>query len=201
MNRRVFRWVKARVADPPTERSAVPKAAGVRVSQAVVLLAGAVFLVAIVAPDDRRFYWTPLAIGLTYLGAAIVGGRRGGHWATACALTGWGAAVVFAGATRPDLDFSGLYLAGAGAGAVAGLLLQRAGIPVSAMGMALTIAIGGLILAFTTKAAGVLGDARFYAAALAVVAVTNLALAVWPSSNRQSGEGHSRGSRTNKGVA
>ncbi|MBA2517897.1 MAG: hypothetical protein H0V22_11410, partial [Solirubrobacterales bacterium] len=66
----------------------MPKAAGVRVNQAVVLLAGAVFLVAVVAPDDRRFYWTPLTIGLTYLGAAIVGGRRGGHWATACALTG-----------------------------------------------------------------------------------------------------------------
>lgn len=79
-----------------------------------------------------------------------------------------GAAVVLAGATRPDLDFSGLYLAGTGA--VAGLLLQRAGIPVSAIGMALTIAIGGLILAFTIKAAGMLGDARFYAAALALVA-------------------------------
>ena len=189
------------MADPATERSAVPKAAGVRINQAVALLAGAVFLAAVVAPDDRRFYWTPLTIGLTYLGAAIVGGRRGGHWATACALTGWGAAVVFAGATRPDLDISGLYLAGAGAGAVAGLLLQRAGIPVSAMGMALTIAIGGLILAFTTKAAGVLGDARFYAAALAAVAVANLALAAWPSSNRHSGEGHSRRTRAKKGVA
>lgn len=87
------------------------------------------------------------------------------------------------------------------AGAVAGLALQRAGIPLSATGMALRVAIGGLILAFASKVAGVLGDGRFYAAALAVVAVTNLTLAGWPSSNRQSGVGHSRGPRSNKGVA
>jgi hypothetical protein len=50
-------------------------------------------------------------------------------------------------------------------------------------------------LTLKATAAGVLGDARFCAAALAMVAVTNLALAVSASSTRQSGEGHSRGSR------
>jgi len=177
-----------------------PKAPKVRINQAVALLAGAVFLTAVVAPDDRRFYWTPLVIGLTYLVAAIVGGRNGGHWATACALTGWGAAVVFAGADRPDLDISGLYLAGAGAGIVAGLALRRAGVPVSEMGMALTIAISGLILAFTTKAPDVLGDARSYAAALAVVALANLALAVWPSAKRERDEGDSGRSPAKTGA-
>jgi hypothetical protein len=47
---------------------------GVRLNQAILLLAGAIFLVAIVAPEDGRFYWTPLTIGLAYLGAAIAGG-------------------------------------------------------------------------------------------------------------------------------
>ena len=38
---------------------------------------------------------TPLGIGLVYLLAAAVGGRRGGYWATATVLVGWGAAVVW----------------------------------------------------------------------------------------------------------
>lgn len=153
------------------------KAPDIRVNQAILLLAGALFLTAVVAPDDARFYWTPLTLGFAYLGAAIVGGRHGGHWATACALTGWGAAVVFAGAIRPELDVSGMYLAGAGLGMTAGLLLQRAGFDVDALGLGVTVMAAGLILALTTQAVGVLDDARTFAAALAAVAVTNLALA------------------------
>jgi hypothetical protein len=160
------------------------KAPGVRLNQAILLLAGALFLVLVVAPDDGRFYWTPLTIGLAYLGAAIAGGRDGGHWATACALTGWGAAVVLAGAARPDLDVSGLYLTGAGLGAAAGLLLQRAGFSVNPMGLAVTIAVGGLALALTTQAPGLLDDARTYAALIAAVAVVNVILALAPRLQR-----------------
>ena len=148
-----------------------------RVQQAVLLLAGGLFLMIAVVPEDTRFYWTPLTLALAFLGAAIVGGRHGGHWAIACALTGWGTAVVYAGAVRPDLDTSGLYLAGAGLGVTAGLLLQRAGFDVDALGLAVTVLAAGLVLALTTQAAGVLDDARTYAAALAAVAVTNIALA------------------------
>ena len=148
-----------------------------RIEQAVLLLAGALFLMLAVVPEDARFYWTPLTLGLAYLGAAIVGGRHGGHWATACALTGWGAAVIFAGAVRPDLDTSGLYLVGAGLGMTAGLLLQRVGFDVDALGLAVTVLAAGLVLALTTQAAGVLDDARTYAALLGAVAVTNIALA------------------------
>jgi hypothetical protein len=167
-----------------------PKAPGVRLNQAILLLAGALFLVFIVAPDDDRFYWTPLTIGLAYLGAAIAGGRDGGHWATACALTGWGAAVVLAGAARPDLDVSGLYLTGAGLGAAAGLLLQRAGFSVNPMGLAVTIAGGGLALALTTQAPGLLDDARAYAALMGAVAAVNIALALTP--RRQPSRGQRR---------
>ncbi len=155
------------------------KAAATRLAQAAALLAGAAVLVLVVAPDGARFYWTPLTIGLAYLAAAAAGGRHGGHWATACALTGWGAAVFLAGAAKPDLDVSGLYLAGAGLGVVAGLMLERAGFGVNPLGIALTIAAGGLVLAFTTQGKGVLDDARTYAVALAVVAVVNVALAAW----------------------
>jgi len=148
-----------------------------RITQAVALLAGALVLVIVIHPDAARFFWTPLVLGLSYLAAATAGGRRGGHWATACALTGWGAAVAVAGAARPDLDIAGLYLAGAGLGALAGLLLARAGFAVEPLGLAGAIAVAGLVLALTTQAPDLLGDARTYAAALATVALANLALA------------------------
>jgi len=63
-------------------------------------------------------------------------------------------------------------------GAVAGLLLQRAGYDVSPIGLAGTITVGGAILALTTQTSGVLDNALTYAIGLAVVAVTNLVLAV-----------------------
>lgn len=157
----------------------------VRINQAVLLLAGALFLAFVVAPDEDRFYWTPLTIGLAFLGAAIAGGRDGGFWAPACALTGWGAAVVLAGAARPDLDVSGLYLVGAGLGVAAGLLLQQAGYAVSPMVMALTIVTGGLLLALTTQAEGVLDDAYAYAAGLAALAVANGILAMRRAPGRE----------------
>jgi hypothetical protein len=146
-------------------------------TQAVMFLAGALVLNVAVAPNDRRFYWTPLVVGLAYLAAAAAGGRRGGHWATACVLVGWGAAVVFVGEARPDLDVAGLYMVGAGLGAVAGLLLGRAGVDVNPLGLAVVITAGGLLLTFAAQAPSVLEEARTYAALLAVVAVANLALA------------------------
>lgn len=154
------------------------KAPGVRLNQAILLLAGALFLAFVVAPEQDRFYWTPLTIGLACLGAAVAGGRGGGYWSVGSALTGWGAAVVLIGAAQPDLDASGTYLAGAGLGSIGGLLLQRAGYAVSPMGLAATIAIGGLLLALTTQAGGFLDEARTYAAAMGVVALVNVVLAI-----------------------
>ncbi len=148
-----------------------------RIGQAIALLGGALVFVVVIHPDGARFFWTPLVLGLAYLAAAAVGGRHGGHWATACVLTGWGCAVALAGAARPDLDIAGLYLAGAGLGALAGLLLARAGVAVSTLGLAGTIAGAGLLLALTTKVPELLYDARTYAAALAAIALANLALA------------------------
>ena len=51
------------------------KRSDARLGQAVLLTAGAIFLVFVVAPVDDRFYWTPLTIGIACLGAAAVGGR------------------------------------------------------------------------------------------------------------------------------
>lgn len=152
-----------------------PKTGSVRIEQGVALAGGAVALELLVARGDVPFYWTPLTIGLAYLVAAAVGGRDGGHWATATVLCGWGLAVVWAGADRPDLDIAGLYLVGAGIGASAGLLLRRAGFEVDALGAAATVAAAGLVLALAPQV-GELEDARTYAVALGLVALLNLLL-------------------------
>jgi hypothetical protein len=100
----------------------------VRINRTVLLVAGAAFPIVMVAPDDDRFYWTPLVLGLSFLAAAAAGRRMGGPWVPACVLVGWGAAVVFVRLAEPDLDTSGVYLAGAGAASsrpAAGQVIER----------------------------------------------------------------------------
>jgi hypothetical protein len=142
----------------------------VYVNRAILLLAGAAFLIVMVAPDDDRFYWTPLVLGLSFLAAAGAGPRTTGPWAPACVLVGWGAAVVFVRLAEPDLDTSGVYLAGAGAGVMAGTELARRGFAVDHTALAATVVVGGALLALSTVA-DVFVDARVYAALLGALAV------------------------------
>lgn len=153
------------------------KAAGLRGRQAAALLAGALVLELLEVRGSTPLFWTPLALGLTYLLAAIIGGPHGGYWATACVLVGWGAGVAIVGSAGPSLDTSGVYLAGAGLGALVGAGLARRGFDVSAAGMAATIALGGVALALSPHVDR-LDQASTYVALLAVVAVINGALGV-----------------------
>lgn len=152
------------------------KSGGVRFAQGIVLAGGAVALELLIARGDTPFYWVPLVIGLTYLVAAAVGRRTGGYWATALVLCGWGLAVVWAGSSGPDLAFSGLYMAGAGLGAVAAIGLGRAGFDASPLGAAATVAAAGALLALSPQVSE-LEDARTFAIALGAVALVNVLLA------------------------
>jgi hypothetical protein len=146
----------------------------VRVRQIIVFLAGALALELLVNRGELRFYWTPLILGLTYLTAAAVGGRDGGHWSGGIALTGWGLAVAWAGATRPvDVDIAGVYIAGVGAAFTVGALLAQRGWPVSTVSMGVTLVVAGLALALVTRVPE-LGDARTYVELLAVVVLGNV---------------------------
>jgi hypothetical protein len=147
-----------------------------RINRAILLLAGGVFLTVMVAPDDDRFYWTPLVLGLSFLAAAAVGPRTSGPWAPACALVGWGAAVVFVRLAEPELDTSGVYLVGAGAGVMIGVELARRGFASDPTTLAATVVIAGALLALSTTA-GIFADARTYAAFLGALAVAQLILA------------------------
>ncbi len=151
----------------------------VRLRQGLALLAGAVVLMVLVDPRASRFYLTPLGLGLAYLAAAALGGRRGGYWPTALVLTGWGLAVVFVREARPELDTAGLYLLGAGLGAVGAAVLARRGFSADPLGAAATVAAAGLVLALSPRA-DALVETRTFAVALGLVGLANVAWGLIP---------------------
>lgn len=168
-------------------RSATSRA--LRLRQGVILIGGAIAIAIVIGASPTGFYWTPLSIGLVYLAGSISGGQRGSYWATAVVLIGWGAAVVIVRQLSPDLDTSGLYLAGAGVGATAGTVLARRGFAVDPLGMAVTIAAGGALLALEPRYSSVLGDARAYAVAIGAVGLVNLVLAALPDGGLPAADG------------
>ena len=158
-------------------KSLLDRSRDARLLQGILLLAGALALILLVSTGALDFFWTPLILGLAYLAAAAAGGRKGGYWATACVLTGWGLAVVVIGEARPeDIDVSGSYLLGAGLGATVGALLARSGFGVSIVGLGATVAAAGLVLALTPAASDLLEEERTYALLLGVVGLVNVAL-------------------------
>lgn len=152
------------------------KSGGTRLRQGVVLLLGAVALYGLVrGPLD--FFWTPLIIGIAYLAAALIGGRHGGHWPTALVLVGWGVAVLARQRGVVDVDTAGVYLVGAGLGALAAAVVDRAGFDADPMGVAATVVGAGLLLALSSRFPA-LARVETYAVALAVVGVTNVLMAL-----------------------
>lgn len=116
-----------------------------------------------------------MILGVTYLLAATIDGPRGGYWATALGLTGWGLAVAYTGEIRPaDIDTAGAYLAGAGVAGLVAAVLRTRGFLISEAGFAATVALGGLTLALTPRAPDTLDDATTYAIALALVGACNV---------------------------
>ena len=74
---------------------------------------------------------------------------------------------------RPDLETAGVYMVAVGLGAVAGLLLARRGVAVDALGLAGTIVLAGLSLAFAGQAEALV-EARTYALAVGAVGLVNV---------------------------
>lgn len=130
---------------------------------------GALILYLLVEVADVRFYWTPLVIGLAYLAAATVGGPRGSYWATATVRTAWGAGVVLLAEADTGIGTAPGYLLAIGAGALAAALLERRGFAVDALGVACAVLLAGAF--FALQPHDPFGDAWFYAAAVALLAV------------------------------
>ena len=156
-----------------------------RLRQGIVLLVGSLAFGLIVGRGPDTFFWTPLGIGLVYLAASLAGGRDGGYWAGALVLCGWGAAVAYAREAQPDLDIAGLYLAGAGIGASLAVAARRAGVKADPLGATLTVAVAGVILAFSGEWSELL-EARTYALFVGGVGLVNV---VWAMVARPSSPG------------
>jgi len=150
------------------------KPSAVRLRQGFALLGGAALFSLLLVAGPLEFYFTPLGLGLVYLGAATAGGKRGGYWPTALVLIGWGAAVALLAETALDVDTSAGYLTGAGVGALAGAALDRAGFAVSLLGVAGTTAAAGLLFALEPSFPEVLGEARTYALLVGLVGLGNI---------------------------
>ena len=153
-----------------------PKSSSLRLRQGIVFLLGAGTLYGLErGPLD--FFWTPLILGLAYLAAALIGGRRGGHWPTALVLIGWGLAVLLVQRGLLDVNTAGAYLAGAGLGALAAAAVDRAGFDADPLGVAATVFAAGLLLALTSRFP-LLGQVEIYCVALAAVGLVNVLLAL-----------------------
>lgn len=170
----------------PTEDTASPlRTPANRVIQGLMLAGGALVLQLSAGADRIDFYWTPLILGVSYLIAAVVDGPRGGYWATAIGLTGWGLAVAYMGEVRPqDVDVAGAYLVGVGLAGVSAAVLRSRGFLISEAGLAATVAGSGLILALSPKT-DALTDATTFAIALAAVGVANLLGGAYELSRRR----------------
>ncbi len=153
------------------------KSTETRLLQALAFALGAIALYLLVEQGKVKFYWTPLIIGLSYLGAAVVGGRQGGHWPTALVLVGWGGVVAWSARTSPELDTAGLYLAGGGLGVLVAGILLHAGFKIDVIGLGGSAAAAGLVLAFSGKV-DYFVQGGFFAILLAIVAAVNVALAL-----------------------
>lgn len=162
-----------------TATTAVRTTRDVRLRRAAALLVGAGVAALLLLGDRPRlgFPYVPLVLGLAYLGAAIAGGPRGGLWATALPLTGWGLGVVAGVEDWLDLYDPALFLLGAGLGALACAGLERRGVAVDLLGVSATLVLGGLLFALEREWAPA-GEPRTYVALLAAVGLGNLLLAL-----------------------
>lgn len=121
------------------------------------------------------FYTTPLILGLTYLAAAAVGGRRATLWAPGLIITAWGGAVVLVFSHTLDADFTAVAVTSLGVGATAAALLGRAGVRVKAIAVSLSVLLAGLTELVASLGVAVLGQGWFYGALLGVWVLSDLA--------------------------
>lgn len=139
-----------------------------------MFLVGAVGYYAWMNAGNVPFYWTPLGIGLIYLIAAGVGGKRGGHWATGCVIATWGLGVVLLVELELELRGVGVYVVALGVGALIAAALARRGFAVDALGVAGAIVAAGVLLLLEPEVE-LAGDPTAYAVALGALGVANLA--------------------------
>ncbi len=109
---------------------------------AIALLAGALALELLVQQEVIRFYYTPLLVGLTYLAAAAVAGRKGALWAPGIITTFWGISVLLSVHGVITIEGSRSYEIAAALGVLLALTLRYAiGLAAGVVGMVVSVAV------------------------------------------------------------
>lgn len=108
------------------------------------LLGALVVSLAVVPIGPLPFYVTPLILGLTYLAAAAVGGRRATLWAPGLIITAWGCGVLLVFSGTLTADFPAVAVTALGIGAAMAALMGRAGFRVDSIAIALSVLFAGL---------------------------------------------------------
>lgn len=109
---------------------------------ALALLAGALVMGLVVQPKLVPFYWTPLIVGLTYLAAATVGGRKGTLWAPGVVTTCWGIAVLLGVFGVVTLDGKLSYDIAAAIGVAIVLAFRRVTLATAAGPVGIIVSVG-----------------------------------------------------------
>lgn len=109
---------------------------------AIALLAGALTMLLLIQRPAVRFYYTPLIVGLTYLAAAAVAGRKGALWAPGIITTFWGIAVLLGVHQVITVDGKLSYEIAAGLGVLLALALRHAiGLAAGAIGIVVSVGV------------------------------------------------------------
>lgn len=134
---------ESHVAQTVEHDAAVDQQDSHRRRSALALIAGALVMGLLVQTKVIAFYhWTPLIVGLTYLTAAAVAGRRAALWAPGIITTCWGIAVALGMSKVITIDTSvSYYIAGAVGVAVALALRFSLGVAAGPVGMVVSIAV------------------------------------------------------------
>jgi len=136
----------------------------------IPVVVGALVVSLAVAPVGALpFYVTPLILGLTYLAAAVLGGRHATLWAPGFIITFWGAGVVLVFSHTISTDFPSVAVTALGAGATVAALLSRVGFRVvDPLAIALSILFAGLTELIASFGVSILGDGWFFGALLGI---------------------------------
>ncbi len=109
---------------------------------ALALLAGALTMELVIERQALAFYYTPLIVGLTYLAAALVAGRKGALWAPGIITTCWGISVLLGVHGVTTIDSKILYEIAAVIGVLIALGLRfGAGIAAGPVGIVVSLAV------------------------------------------------------------
>lgn len=153
----------------PTRSGLTNNGPGARRRSGAVLLVGAAFVSFVVAPGgSAKLYWMPIILGVSYLLAGAVAGRRSLFWAAGLIVSSWGLAVLLLLRGTWTTDFAGTAVTAIGVGLVLAALLPRVGISVSLASLAVPVLLIGVFELLQAESSSVFSKGWLFGIILAL---------------------------------